>query len=551
MKRCLPALTGLLLFLAPLKFSAPVNVQSVSPPPASAAEWLVWSWPNQLGAMMGFGLLLLLVLERPTGGRCSVSVRHGNGDDGASPSGTGRFGLFGLLPVVFLATQVISVFRTICWQTSVDTVLHFGVCVAVFYAAARCAREERGADRLLGAMTAATVIVCAVALQQRFGGLEETRRFAETQGVSGEVMRRLASLRVFGTLVYPNALGGYLALVFVPVMAWLWSKKPVISALVAGVIVVCLAFSGSRGGFVALGAGVVAWLICRKGGRWQWVLGIVAVLVVFASTAMWRGTSSWGARLDYWGGAVRIVRDYPWLGTGPGTFGSIYPKYKTAPTEEAQLVHNNFLQMWSDSGVAAFVVFAAMWAVGLWEAARLARRRGDVLGAALVAGMAGWTVHGMMDFDLYLPGIALPAFAVAGMALGLRMKEEGPVCESCGVSRWGVRLATVTGMVLAVWWFEGRMLRAAVAYGPGKLSGLAEACRLAPRNPHYWSALGDAAMGARDFEMATGCYRRAVELDPMRGSRRKRLEQARLAEESVRQGGAGLIESAPVPGEKN
>jgi hypothetical protein len=58
-------------------------------------------------------------------------------------------------------------------------------------------------------------------------------------------------------------------------------------------------------------------------------------------------------------------------------------------------------------------------------------------------------------------------------------------------------------------------------------------------------------MEARDFEMAAGCYRQAAELDPMRGSRRKRLEQARLAEESVRQGGGGLIESAPVSGEKN
>jgi hypothetical protein len=268
--------------------------------------------------------------------------------------------------------------------------------------------------------------------------------------------------------------------------------------------------------------------------------------VLLQSGLMHLGRSSLEARVDYWGGAVRIIRDYPWLGTGPGTFGSIYPKYKTAMTEEAQLAHNNFLQMWSDSGVAAFLVFAAVWGVGLWQAAR----RND---APLLAALAAWTVHGFLDFDLYVPGIALPAFALLGVAHG--SSREGQT--SVGKWRW-----LCVAVAVAVVWFEGRMLAASFAYGRGDAS---TAVRWAPRNPHYWSALQSVA----------GCQK-AVDLDPMRSSRYVRLaracwlagrqaeavaalrqavalnptehgyrEELKTAEESVRQGRGGLLQLRP------
>lgn len=588
MKRWLLVLAGALLLLAPLKFTAPVNLQTLAVLPSSLIEWVYWSWPNQLGVMAAF-LFCLLVLER-------------------APSM--RLDLLGLLPAVFLVTQVVAMSGTICRQTSVDTVLHFGACVAVFYVAARCAREERWEGWILGALAAATLLVCVVALEQQFGGLAATRRYAaayvDPSRLPEDMRAKLTSNRVFGTLVYPNALAGYLVMVFAPVLVWLWSKaegrvtKIVVAVAAGGVMLACLAFSGSRGGFVALAVSVVAWLACGKGGgrRWLWGAVALAVLAIVVAAALrgglvHLGRSSLEARLDYWGGAVRIIRDHPWVGTGPGTFGSIYPKYKTAMTEEAQLVHNNFLQMWSDSGVAGFVAFAALWGVGLWETVRLARRRGDMLSVALVAAIAGWAAHGLVDFDLYVPAIALPAFALLGIVQGLKT-TGGQACAQCGGTvRWGIRLGIVVVMAAAVLWFEGRMIMAATAYGESQatrdtnneqqLQAAATACRYAPSNPQYWSAFGDAAFRLNDLQMAIECYRRAAELDPMRAARHGRLARAcrmagqykpamaafrramslnptdpgyprevkRLAEESVRQGRGGLIQSPPVSGEKN
>jgi len=561
MKRWLLALTGLLLLLAPLKFSAPVNLQSLSIPPSDLIEWVFWAWPNQFVVMAAAVLVLLLSLE------------------GAPVS---RPSLLGVLPLLWLATQVLAMPTAICWQTAVDTLLHFGVCVAVFYAAARCAREPQWEPWLLGALSVATLLVCLTALEQQFGGLEATRRYAAEHANLSDAMRlKLTSRRVFGPFASPNSLAGFLVVAFAPVLAWLWSKaegkatKVTVVTLAGGVMVACVALSGSRGGFVALAAGALAWLALQQcsGRRWLWG-GVAMALVLAASLKVGLihlGRSSLEARLDYWGGAVRIIRDYPWLGTGPGTFGSIYPKYKTALTEEAQLVHNNFLQMWSDSGVAAFVIFAALWAVGLWEAAR--RRN-----APLVAGLVAWTVHGLLDFDLYVPGIALPAFALLGVVHGLSRS-----CQPTADGRRWLRVAAAAVVLAAVLWFEGRMYAASVAYraaktsvGENRLRAAAATVNRAPLNPQYWATLGAAASQFKDDELAVESYGKAVDLDPMRAARYAHLARAywlagkqalavralrqavalnpteqgyredlKTIEESVRQGRGGLLQFWP------
>lgn len=567
------ALTGLLWFLAPLKFVVPVNLQSLAIPPSAPLEWVFWAWPNQLAVMLAAVLLLALAL------------------DGAWTAGGG---LLGWLVGLWLVTQALAMRVAICWQTGMDTLLHFAACAVLFYASARCAREPKWERWLVGSLAVATLLACGVALDQHFGGLEATRRFAEEHANLSEALRwKLTSRRVFGTFASPNSLAGFLALVFAPLCAWLWSKaenritKIAAVAVAGGLMLVGVALSGSRGGCVALAVSGLTWLGCRRGSARRWVGAalLAALLVALLLKGGWLhlGSSSLAARWDYWGGAARIVRDYPWLGTGPGTFGSIYPKYKTAPTEEAQLAHNNFLQMASDSGIGAFVVFTALWGVGLWRALRLARQRADALSAGLAAALAAWTTHGLLDFDLYVPGVALPAFGLLGAVQGLSdpvaSKADGrqavpPTADRC--RRVLVVLATL--LVTGILWLEGGMLAAAFAFGKGDAI---RAVQRAPRNPHYWTLLGDVAMQLGDKATALEAYAKAVDLDPMRPGRHVRLaraywsagkpawaaaalrqaialhpgersyrEELKAIEESVRQLKGGLLQSHPVVGER-
>ena len=333
---------AVLAVLAPLKFGTPVVVPATLPP-QSGWEWVFFSWPNQLLPLLVCGLVLWLTLDS--------SRRPGRVD-----------GLF-ILPGLFLLTQLVAAPSSICRQKTTDTLLHFMVCVVVFYAAAGAVRDRRTLAWVSGGMALAAGLVVLAALNQHFGGLEATRAYAAGENISPEMQLRLISNRVFGTLVHPNALAGFLVVVFAPVMLWCW-RGPVrrwlqwVLVLGSGwLLVFCLALTGSRGGFIAFAVMIVVGLLVVVRRVW-WLLAALAVIAIVFGVAhqaglIRHGLSSASARGDYWRGAVAIALDHPWLGTGPGTFGSIYPKYKTATTEEAQLVHNSYLEMWSDSGVAA------------------------------------------------------------------------------------------------------------------------------------------------------------------------------------------------------
>ena len=64
-----------------------------------------------------------------------------------------------------------------------------------------------------------------------------------------------------------------------------------------------------------------------------------------------KGATSVGARFDYWQAALQTAKDKPLFGTGPGTFAIAYEKIKRPESEMARLVHNDYLEQASDSGV--------------------------------------------------------------------------------------------------------------------------------------------------------------------------------------------------------
>jgi tetratricopeptide (TPR) repeat protein len=270
------------------------------------------------------------------------------------------------------------------------------------------------------------------------------------------------------------------------------------------------------------------------------VVTLVAVFLIGHRAGLLNfGTTSLESRMDYWRGAVAIVKDHPWVGTGPGTFGSIYPKYKTALTEEAQVVHNNFLQMWSDSGVLAFVSYALLWIVAVRDSFRLARQRvGDAAAMAVCGALAGWTVHGLVDFDLYAPGVALPAFILLGTMQGLK---ELPRTDSV-TPRWRENWlagAICAFVLLAVVWTEGRALAANSLHGRAQelmavdpleaLDTAKRAADLVPWNSRFKSNVGDMAFLAHRPDEAIAAYRRAIQDDPYRASGWWRLAEAKRA----------------------
>ena len=576
-------------FLAPLKFGTPVMIQASAPLPQDSFEWLHFSWPNELVIIFIFAGFIWLVLDRDRM--------------------LARADLLFTLPLFFLLTQVLAVPWTICPQETIDTLMLFAAGVLLFYVGAWYVRDGAATAQIFGGLSLATLFVCLLAMRQHFGGLAETRAYAalyvDITHAPKDFSLRMTSNRVFGSLVYPNALAGFLVVAFAPTLVWIWVRargwdarvKWIALLFAGGVMLFCLVLTGSRGGFVAFGVMALTIFSCWFSRGEQrtalWLVGLVVTLVVVfllgqRAGFLHLGTTSFESRLDYWRGAVAIARDHPWVGTGPGTFGSIYPKYKTALTEEAQVVHNNFLQMWSDSGVLAFVAYALLWIVAVRDSFRLARQRvGDAAAMAVCGALAGWTVHGLVDFDLYAPGVALPAFILLGTVQGLK---ELPRTDSVTPRRrenWLVG-AICAFVLVAVLWTEGRALAANSLYGSSRdmaaadpleaLNTAKQAADLAPWNSRLKSNVGDMAFLAGKPDEAIAAYRQAIEDDPYRASGWLRLAEAKraahqtdaevlqllhkavelnpmnkrysqalaAAEESVRQSRPALLESGPA-----
>ena len=585
---CLAALA----FFAPLKFGAPVVTQALLYVPQNPADWVLETWPNQVGVMFIFGALLWLVLDPRR-----VEARTD---------------LLFVLPLLFLATQALPTLPSINRQMSMDTLVHFACCVLVFYTAAWYVRDGASAAWIFGGLSLATMLVCVAAMRQYFGGLQETREFAavylDPTKVPKDFLLRMTSNRPFAWFGgYPNALAGFLVISMAPTLAWTWVRargwnpgvKWVTLLLLGGIMVLCLVLTGSRGGFTAFGAMIVTALLCLipEGRRRVFTIGTALVLLALLlfiglrTGLITKGLSSFQSRLDYWRGAVAIAHDHTWLGTGPGTFGSIYPKYKLAQSEDAQLVHNNYLQMWSDSGVFAFMIFAALWAAAIKDAFRLtSQRRGDAAAIAVCAALTGAAVHGLVDFDLYVPGIAIPAFLLLGTLQGLKELPSIQPVATREKGQWLVAglCAAVAGLVI---WVESLSMTAGFLHNRAyeflrtnpwaALQDARQAAHLTPLSAPYQATAGDVAVRLRLFDEATERYRTAIADDPYRASYHWRLARVETAahglnddallelrratllnptneryrqelaeaEESVRQSSGGLLESTPAKGE--
>lgn len=133
-------------------------------------------------------------------------------------------------------------------------------------------------------------------------------------------------------------------------------------------------------------------------------------------------------RVHFWSGALQIIRDHPWLGTGLGSFGSVYTRYDTGNgAYRLEQAHNDYLQILSDAGVVGGLL-GLVFVVLLFRAAlkRLQSqdrfRRGVILGA--LAGCVGVLVHSFFDFTLHTTANALMFLLLAALATADDRVEE-------------------------------------------------------------------------------------------------------------------------------
>src|ERR1017187_2021389 len=232
-----------------------------------------------------------------------------------------------------------------------------------------------------------------------------------------EYLKRISSDRIFSTLLYPNALAGALLLLLPATLAALWQPRRLLTAAARWFLIgsvgtaglACLYWSGSKGGWLLmLAMGIVALLRVPFSRRLKLAV-VVGVLVIGLAGFFWRhagffqkGATSVSARFDYWRAAPETVKGKPVFGTGPGAVPVAYQKIKRPESEMARLVHNDYLEQASDSGVpgllayALFIVTAVAWSFP--KAGKTAATGSeDWLVFSVWLGGLGWSLQSLVE----------------------------------------------------------------------------------------------------------------------------------------------------------
>jgi len=214
-----------------------------------------------------------------------------------------------------------------------------------------------------------------------------------------------------------------------------------LNATTAAMLAAGVLFSLSRGGMVALAAGLgVLLLIGLLHGRLRTRIALTAAVLVLGAAVLavaWKqeairerlsslrdplATQSVQDRTAAWRDALRIWRQYPLLGTGPNAFRVVYPQHRTTSARDARdFAENEYVQWLCETGLAGLLL-ALLVAARLLRDAHRALRDGSpdtrALTAAAIAALAAAAVHALADFPLHLPLYALTVAALAGMLAG-------------------------------------------------------------------------------------------------------------------------------------
>lgn len=129
---------------------------------------------------------------------------------------------------------------------------------------------------------------------------------------------------------------------------------------------------------------------------------------------------------------LKLWQDYPLVGTGGGSFYSVYPRYRPeAINAYYQYAHEDYLQIGSDTGVVGFAMLGSMVLMSLGAALLAMKRRSAPLlrgmGFASVMGIVALLIHSTVDFNLQIPANSatfMVILALGWIALSLDRPER-------------------------------------------------------------------------------------------------------------------------------
>jgi tetratricopeptide (TPR) repeat protein len=215
-----------------------------------------------------------------------------------------------------------------------------------------------------------------------------------------------------------------------------------------------------------------------------------------------------------------IFAAYP-MGTGLNTYGIMYSQYRLPGSNETQYAHNTLLQLLSELGYIALIAGAGvlLLVMGAWHRGELRR-----LSPYLLLAFAVWTVHNLIDINVYFPSLGV----VGAVLLATLLKRQAATPQAVPKGAIGVlvSLGAVTLIFSSLVMVSSELqVRAQGEFDENKLQEAARtletATALMPFNSSLFHDFGDINLNLyhkhKDYkrlDLATRSFQRAIALSP-------------------------------------
>jgi O-antigen ligase len=341
--------------------------------------------------------------------------------------------------ILFLIFSVMSIFWTINMNETLGELYKLFFYVLMYYLASTYLKE-RDVEKLV---TAVLIIGTAIAL---LGIL---------------LYLFIKSQRIISVFNNPNPFGTYLAMLSLTGLGvYLYETKSKWPAVSFIIITCALILTGSRGAifafglafpllffhlprkkvFVKLGESLFLFLlvgisvyILSIAAPWiqdkEISVGALAELVVRDSSVT---SSSVVGRLSFWQVAWNMAMFRPLTGFGLGTYHLAYNSFRLDDKWWSMFAHNNYLQIWAESGVFALLSFLAFFLVSYFFALKEIKNvKKEGLYRGLLAACLAFLLHIFVEFTWNMPTVTILFWIFLGsiMALRARDKDERYLCR--------------------------------------------------------------------------------------------------------------------------
>ncbi|OGI27737.1 MAG: hypothetical protein A2359_02760 [Candidatus Moranbacteria bacterium RIFOXYB1_FULL_43_19] len=241
-------------------------------------------------------------------------------------------------------------------------------------------------------------------------------------------------MRAFGFFPDPHMFSFFVSLCFfVGIGYFAWEKKRKWKALALAAVVLMffgIFFSFSRGAYLGAAAGSLFFLVAHLSRSKELVkFAAVAAGLIILSAVIFPGTArnrlasafnlkegSNAQRLKNWEQAVGVVRDYPLLGIGMGSYASYVDPI--SGERSSIYAHNTFLDISAETGILNGLVFLSLILVSLWR--NIASK--NILNLGIASGLVYFLVHGIFDTSIWSPQVMVMLLVI--LAIGVSQSSE-------------------------------------------------------------------------------------------------------------------------------